>query len=73
MSKKNKKRHAPNLFQTGRHGGCEALLYEFPERSPNATSNAPDFANRDEPRTTQIAASTLDEALKYLRWDQHVL
>jgi hypothetical protein len=70
MSKKHKKRHGPNRFRTGRHGGCEALLYEFRERSPNATSNAPEFADPDEPQTTRIAASTLDEALKYLRWDQ---
>ena len=71
MSKKHKKRHGPNRFQTGRHGGCEAVLYEFSERSSNATSsNTPEFTNRDEPQTTRIAASTLDEALKYLRWDQ---
>ena len=70
MSKKRRKRRAPNRFQTGRHGGCEALLYEFRERSPNATSDAPEFPSRDEPQTTRIAASTLDEALKYLRWDQ---
>jgi hypothetical protein len=71
MSKKHKKRHAPNRFQTGRHGGCEALLYEFLERSPNTTSaNAPEFADQDEPQTTRIAASNLDEALKYLRWHQ---
>jgi hypothetical protein len=71
MSKKHKKRHAPNRFQTGRHGGCEALLYEFRERSPNTTSpNAPEFADQDEPQTTRIAASNLDEALKYLRWHQ---
>ena len=70
MSKKHKKRHAPNRFQTGRHGGCEALLYEFRERSPNAASSAPELADPDEPQTTRIAASNLDEALKYLRWSQ---
>ena len=70
MSKKHKKRRVPNRFQTGRHGGCEALRYKFRERSPNATSNAPEFADGDEPQTTRIAASTLDETLKYLRSDQ---
>ena len=71
MSKKHKKRRVPNRFQTGRHGGCEALLYEFRERSPNTTlPNAPEFADQDEPQTTRIAASNLDEALKYLRSDQ---
>jgi hypothetical protein len=70
MGKNKKKKQAENRFVTGRHGGCEALLYEFRERLPQvAESVASESANQPKPHTTRIAANTLDEALEYLRWD----
>jgi hypothetical protein len=70
MGKNKKKNQAENRFVIGRHGGCEALLYEFRERLPSiADSGDSKSADLPKPHTTRIAANTLDEALKYLRWD----
>jgi hypothetical protein len=58
-------------FQRGSHGGCEALLWEFRERSLSVDSEA-DLQEKpveSKPRVVLIAAETLDEALKYLRFD----
>jgi hypothetical protein len=67
---KNKKKQAVNRFVVGRHGECEALLYEFREKSPClAEADDTQPADLHKPHTTRIAANTLDEALKYLRWD----
>lgn len=71
MSKYKKKKQAANRFATGRHGGCEASLYEFSEKSPHlAEFDRPESADLHKPHTTRIAANTLDEALEYLRWDR---
>jgi hypothetical protein len=71
MGKKKKKKQGASRFATGRHGGCEALLYEFRERLPHiAESDNPESADLPKPHTTRIAANTFDEALAYLRWDQ---
>jgi hypothetical protein len=68
---KGKKKKQANRFEIGRHGGCEALLYEFRERLPwIAVPNDPEAADLYKPHTTRIAANTFDEALEYLRWDQ---
>jgi len=68
---KNKNKQATNRFAIGRHGGCEALLYEFRERVPHMVeSDDSKSADKPKPHTTRIAANTLDEALEYLRWDQ---
>jgi hypothetical protein len=63
-----KKEQAKNRFVIGRHGGCEALLYEFRERLPQMVESG-DSKSTDQPKphTARIAANTLDEALEYLR------
>jgi hypothetical protein len=75
MGKDGKKKQVANRFETGRHGGCEALLYEFREKSPADTKpTAPESVGLDELHTVRIAANTFDEALEYLRWHQpHLL
>jgi hypothetical protein len=71
MGKDKKKKRVANRFVIGRHGGCEALLYEFRERSPCiAEVGKAESADLHKPDTTRIAANTLDEALEYLRWDR---
>jgi hypothetical protein len=71
MSKDGKKKQVVNHFETGRHGGCEALLYEFREKLPvSAKPTAPDSSDLDELHAVRIAANTFDEALEYLRWHQ---
>ena len=71
MGKDKKKKQVINRFEIGRHGGCEALLYEFRGRLPPiAESDDPGSTRLREPHTKRIAANTLDEALEYLRWDQ---
>ena len=68
---KDKKKEVANRFVTGRHGGCEAFLYEFRERaSCIAEVGKPESTDLHKPDTTRIAANTLDEALEYLRWDR---
>ena len=59
-------------FEPGKHGSCEATLYEFREEAipqdlpetidPTAT------AQRALKERAFIAAITLEEALDYLRW-----
>jgi hypothetical protein len=68
---KNKKKQTENSFVIGRHGCCEALLYEFRERLPDVASpGAIESTAPLTPHTARIAANTLDEALEYLRWDE---
>jgi hypothetical protein len=66
---KNRKENR-NRFQSGAHGGCEALLYEF--REPPLLSDDEDDLPPDSgqplSRTVLIAAETVDEALRYLRF-----
>lgn len=65
------KKQAANRFEVGRHGGCEALLFEFREKSPRIVeSDDPGSTHLRDPHTARIAANTFDEALEYLRWDQ---
>jgi hypothetical protein len=69
MGKDGEKKQVANRFEIGRHGGCEALLYEFREKLPaNIKPTAPDSV--DESHAVRIAAITFDEALEYLRWHQ---
>jgi hypothetical protein len=69
MGKDKRNKRVANQFVIGRHGSCEALLYEFCERLPRiAESDAPESTDLHKPNTTRIAANTLDEALEYLRW-----
>lgn len=71
MGKDEKKKQVANRFETGRHGGCEARLYEFREKLPaSAEPVAPESDDFDEPYTVRIAANTFDEALEYLSWHQ---
>jgi hypothetical protein len=71
MGKDGKKKQVANRFEIGRHGGCEARLYEFREKLPaNTKLTAPDSGDLDELHTVRIAANTFDEALEYLRWHQ---
>lgn len=71
MGKDKKKKLGGRLFATGRRGCCEALLYEFRERSPSvAESDDSKSAGQQKPHTARIAANTFDEALEHLRWDQ---
>jgi hypothetical protein len=71
MGNGGKKKQLANRFEIGRHGGCEALLYEFREKLPViAKPTAPDSCDLDELHTVRIAANTFDEALEYLRWHQ---
>ena len=69
MGNDKKKNQIANRFVIGRHGGCEALLYEFRERSLRiAESNGPESTDLRKLDSVRIAANTLDEALEYLRW-----
>ena len=71
MGKDGKKKQVANRFEIGRHGGCEALLYEFREKLPaNAKLAAPESGVLGEPYTVRIAANTFDEAVEYLHWHQ---
>jgi hypothetical protein len=71
MGKGGKKKQVVSRFETGTHGGCEALLYEFREKlRASAKPTAPESVGLDEAHTVRIAANTLDEALEYLRWHQ---
>jgi hypothetical protein len=70
MGKSKKKKQAEARFVTGRHGGCEALLYEFRERLSSVAGSDDKSADPPKPNTTRIAANTLDEALEYLHWDE---
>jgi hypothetical protein len=71
MGKDEKKKQVANRFETGRHGGCEARLYEFREKLPaSAEPVAPESGGLDELHIVRIAANTFDEALEYLRWHQ---
>ena len=73
MGKDGKKKQVANRFETGRHGGCEARLYEFREKltaTANAKAAAPESCGLDELHIVRIAANTFDEALEYLRWHQ---
>ena len=71
MGKDKKNKQVANRFVIGRHGGCEALLFEFRERSPCiAEAGKPESTDVHKRETTRIAANTLDEALEYLRWDR---
>ena len=71
MGKGGKKKQAVNRFETGTHGGCEALLYEFREKlRATAKLTAPDSVDLNELHTVRIAANTFDEALEYLRWHE---
>ena len=60
----------PSRFRPGARGGCEALLWEFKER-PHLDDTKNDLADipAEPPGVVLIAAETLDEALKYLRFD----
>jgi len=69
VGKRRKQKGPPNRLNTGSHGGCEALLYEFRDNflrlmdeEPGASTGLP------EPHIVRIAARTFDEALEYLRW-----
>jgi hypothetical protein len=66
---KDKKENG-NRFQSGPHGGCEALLYEFrePPLQSDDDDDLPPACGRPHPRTVLIAAETVDEALIYLRF-----
>jgi hypothetical protein len=68
---KQKEEAGRNRFVIGRHGSCEALLYEFRERLPSITESANSkSADQPKPHTARITANTLDEALEYLPWDE---
>jgi hypothetical protein len=71
MGKDGKKKQVANRFEIGRHGGCEARLYEFREKLPaNTEPIAPKSGGLDELHIVRIAANTFDEALEYLCWHQ---
>jgi len=71
MAKAEKKTKNKNKFRPGRHGGCEARVYEFREQaaSPEPDDDCLPEPTRNVPRVVLIAAETLDEALAYLRYD----
>ena len=56
MGRSKQKHQALIRFKVGTHGGCEASLFEFRERSLS------------EPHVVRIAAADFDDALAYLRW-----
>lgn len=58
MGKGKNAKQSPKRFEAGTHGGCEASLFEFSEKSAS------------EPHVVRIAALRLDEALAYLRWHE---
>jgi hypothetical protein len=74
MGKDKKKKQAINQFRIGRHGGCEALLYEFRERRPFMDKDAePESQGAAPPlgsHAVHIAAVTFEEAFTYLRWER---
>ncbi len=67
---KNKNR---KMFQPGPHGGCEALLYKFrePPLQSDDEDDLPPASGQPRSRTVLIAATTFDEALKYLYFHAH--
>jgi hypothetical protein len=58
MGEPKKRKQPPNRFEVGTHGGCEASLFEFSEKQSL------------EHHVVRIAATTFDEALAYLRWNE---
>lgn len=60
---KGKKKRADNrpAFQPGSGGVCEAQLWKF---SPPETR----YNREQEPETHMVAAASIHEALKYIRW-----
>lgn len=71
MRKKKERKNILSRIQIGKHGGCEALLYEFRERLPprSAKLASQEPADLLDPHITRIAATTFEEAAAYLRWD----
>lgn len=70
MGKTGKKANKRNRFRPGSHGGCEALLWEFRERSHlHDTESALVDKPIESPGVILIGAETLEEALEYLRFD----
>jgi hypothetical protein len=55
-------------FRPGTHGGCEALLYEFSERTLSDSDDLVRTPSMNS-RVVLIAAVTFDEAFAYLRFD----
>lgn len=67
MSKKQKR--SLHRFETGGHGGCEALLFEFRDNCVRFMDERQNTSiELFEPHIVRIAARTFDEALEYLRW-----
>jgi hypothetical protein len=72
MGTKSRRYKSTLQFVVGSHGGCEALLFEFRERMPRNETTIPlwETLRLLEQNTVRIAATTLDEALAYLRWGE---
>ena len=69
MNRGQKQKSAPNQFDIGSHGGCEASLFEFRDEHMRSTDEGPDKPPPvPELQIVRIAARRLDEALEYLRW-----
>lgn len=56
-------------FHPGSRGGCEALLWEFRESDLPRDPEPNDKNTLSAVRVVMIAATTLDEALSYLRFN----
>jgi hypothetical protein len=67
MSKKHKR--SLHRFETGGHGGCEALLFQFCDSLTRLVDENRNKASEfPEPHIVRIAARTFDDALEYLQW-----
>jgi hypothetical protein len=68
MSKNGKKgKEAANRFRVGRHGGCEALLYEFRDPLANQSKDEESVTRPLGSDAIHIAAATFEEAFAHLR------
>jgi hypothetical protein len=64
-----RKKRSLHRFETGGHGGCEALLFEFRRNLTRLMDEKRKrSAELSEQDVVTIAARTFDEALEYLRW-----
>lgn len=66
---RKKQKQPLHRFETGGHGGCEALLFQFHD---NLTQLVDENRNKPaefpKPHIVRIAARTFDDALEYLQW-----
>jgi hypothetical protein len=67
MGKNKNKKQAANRFTTGRHGGCEALLYAFRDQPAYLDGDDNSVARPLGSHAIHIAAVNFEEAFACLR------